>query len=253
VADAELVDEVRAWLQRHGYVLEMEVAQAVSAHAEWVWQGDHYNDVLTDKVREIDVWGLWIDPPKKDEVHSLSVFFECKSTTAPWILFAGSSEPEYAAGLAHYDDNCERCRALEAGISQAFQDWGVDAYAITQKRDPKGIDHAQEAVQQAVSSAIGKTGTRQLIAEGHHEELMTTISVPAVVTRSPLVICSLGQNGEVNLAVDDRAHIEVALRRGEAGFEKYSVFVMSFSALNDFLEKMTAVLPSSKRIRNSQS
>ncbi len=221
----------------------MEVAQAVTAHAEWVWQGDHYNDPLTDKVREIDVHGLWIDTPSQAEgIHSLSVFFECKSTTAPWILFAGSSEPEYAVGLAHYDDNCERCRALESGITHALLGWGVHAYAITQKREPKGVDHAREAVHQAVSAALGKTDAG-LAAEGHHEEYLTTFAIPAVVTRSPLVICSLGKEGEVNLTVADRALVEVAVRRGEEGYEKYSVFVMSASALDDFLGRMTAILP----------
>lgn len=243
MSDEALIGEVRTWLQRHGYVLEMEVAQAVAAHAEWVWQGDHYNDPLTDKVREIDVHGLWIGLATEEEgTHSLSVFFECKSTTAPWILFAGSSEPEYRVGLAHYDDDCQRCRALESGIARALQDWGVDAYAITQKRDPKGVDHAQEAVHQAVSAALGKTGAG-LAAEGHNDEYLTTFAIPAVVTRSPLVICSLGQGGDVNLTVADRALVEVAIRRGVEGYEKYSVFVMSVSALDDFLARMTAILP----------
>jgi hypothetical protein len=243
MADEPLVEEVRGWLQRHGYVLEMEVARAVSTHASWVWQGNYYTDPVTKKLREVDVWAVWPEPPRKEEQipHALSVFFECKSTTAPWILFAASSESRYSLPLVYFDDGCEKCEAMELGMSNRLKTWGRETYAITQKRDVnKGADHAHESVYQAVNSAVGMTGGGTTV-DGHHDMNFTSLAVPAVVTRSPLVICSLNESGEVDLQVTDRATIDVGVP-SETGYENYSVFVMSVSALDDFLQNMTAVM-----------
>jgi hypothetical protein len=55
VSDDEMLEDVRSWLDQHGYVLEMEVAQEFMSHCEYVIQGDQYIDPMTSKLRETDV------------------------------------------------------------------------------------------------------------------------------------------------------------------------------------------------------
>ena len=92
VTSDKIIQDVRSWLNQHGYVLEMEVAKALIPICSYVEQGEQYIDPITGKLRETDVFCSWRDPKHAPGTfHSLNMIVECKSTNAPWIAFFGGS------------------------------------------------------------------------------------------------------------------------------------------------------------------
>jgi hypothetical protein len=85
--------DVREWLAKQGYPLEMAVAGAFRAAGFEVAQSTFYTDPETDKPREIDVVA---SKDRMDEESWLRVTFvlECKSgKDHPWVLLGRPTRP----------------------------------------------------------------------------------------------------------------------------------------------------------------
>jgi len=208
---AGLEQEVRAWLDRNGYRLEMKVVQSLIPLARIVEQGGQYVDAETKLVREFDVQASWGLVGAESGLHSFSVLAECKNTQAPWVVFSGGDDWMWGAFLPTVgsESSCPTCVDVGDGVVaeavRGIDQWG---YAVTEKRNPdKGssTDHARDAVLSAASAAYSMVEafrqrpmpwTANESGPKYHNYMQV---VPAVVTTSPLFTCSLDERGEVLL------------------------------------------------------
>jgi hypothetical protein len=227
---------------------------------------------VTKKLRESDVLAIWFpDTPASPTVHAITVVFECKGSREPWVFFQGHSELEQGIGLPtrYTTPNCDICaKLLFAALDDVFGESNPKAYAVVQKRntekgrqksnqdkegqkpdpdkegqkpapDKDGPDHAWGAVQQVASAAVGLSTWSE--NQGHHERHAAELIIPVVVTKSPLVMCALGSDGEVSLRLSDKAQIGVALQGLPDDHEPVRVCVINRSALDDLLNRVTGV------------
>jgi hypothetical protein len=206
MSNDRVLEDVQSWLNQHGYVLEMEVARQLIPHCSDVAQGEQYIDPVTGKLRETDIFCSWGDRErlKKGTSHSLYLVIECKNTNAPWVAFFGGSEG--SGGVFPYliDGewvNCARCDEIDqplAGLGPGGN--APNAYSITEKRSDKSSrDHAREAVLAVTSASIAAVHD----AEQYRKSNLVHYSLrvfPIVVTKSPLVACSLNDSGDVILS-----------------------------------------------------
>lgn len=210
-ASVGLEQEVRAWLDRNGYRLEMKVAQSLIPLSHTVEQGGQYVDAATKQVREFDVRASWSLIGVESGLHFFSVVAECKNTRAPWVVFSGGIDWTWDTFLPvdGIDSSCPTCVDVGEGVvAEAVRNIDQWGYAVTEKRNPdKGSsnDHAREAVLSAASAAYSMVETfRQMPMPWRANEPGPkyhnyTQAVPVVVTTSPLFACSLDERGEVLL------------------------------------------------------
>lgn len=202
--DETLLGDVRKYLERGGYVLEMEVARTIST--EWrqsgVEQSYRYTDPVTGTEREGDIYArLFIGGRLAELAHDLELLIECKRTESPWIAFVGNGDPWGAGFRAEGTPatGCDLCRYLASGFSP-HTDARATAYAIVEKRnsDKRSRDHAYEAVQQAASALVA-TFPKTASFSGEHSPLEVAFGHALVVTTSPLVTCRLDHTGALQL------------------------------------------------------
>ncbi len=96
MADKKSLEEnLEEWLEKQGYPLEMEVAEAFQDAKFTVSLADVYEDFETHEPREIDVTALrWSD---ENQLAMLQVCYriECKQTRdKPWIIFISRAQPD---------------------------------------------------------------------------------------------------------------------------------------------------------------
>jgi len=236
--DADLLVDVRAWLEGRGYVLEMRVAQLLSGRRIEVDQGYAYTDVETKKDREGDISALVDIDTEDDHWHMLDLLIECKSTNDPWIGFRGDKwgNGPWTAG-SYMDLDCALCETMLVRFAHLRRK-AAPVYSLTEKRNGTAKDHAYEAARQATSAALGKYSESKL--DGHEDaSIISILVVPIVVTTSPLVLCSLDENGEVTLESVDRMNVTVArLDTPEPGADGLEVLVVRERALEALVEDL---------------
>ena len=164
MSNDKVLEDVRSWLDQHGYVLEMEVARAMIPHCQYVAQGEQYVDPVTGKLRETDVFCSWGTAKRSAPgiYHALDMVIECKSTNAPWVAFFGGSKyiesglfPYLMTGNWSCCHLCDEIEALLLGLGPGID--APDAYSITEKRSDRSTrDHAREAGLAVTSAAIAK-------------------------------------------------------------------------------------------------
>ncbi len=75
-------------LTRSGYPLEMRVAAlARRSGANAVEQSRFYEDLASQKIREIDVVATWLASNGPNAHGQVSLVIECKDKPRPWVLF----------------------------------------------------------------------------------------------------------------------------------------------------------------------
>lgn len=200
----EMLQDVQSWLSQNGYVLEMEVAQAFLPSCSQVTQGRQYIDPVSNKLRETDVFCCW-NVYGSSGPHVVEMAIECKSTTSPWIAFFGASKEanemaRYPSQITAKSPDCRECREL-----RSFYDIGPGkstpiAYSITEKKSAKSDkDLARDAVLAVTSAAVG------ILREVENDQPGSTAHysyriLPVVITKSPIVACSLAGDSEIGLS-----------------------------------------------------
>lgn len=244
--ESALLASVREWLERGGYVLELEVARALNRWGAVVDQGYHYTDPVSGKDREGDL-RAWVPlNPGSDgdgPLHRLQLFIECKATNAPWIFFVGEASGAIGPWQPgrNTQNSCGICESTLAAVWEMGRAQHV-AYAVTEKHNASAADHAYQAVQQVTSSVIA-----EYIEDIHwagHDTLLgetTDVAMPVVVTTSPLIACALDYSGGVTLREVDRILIratrtEVPAERGDG----IHVAVVRAAALESLLGDVKA-------------
>lgn len=206
--DDNLLDDVKQWLDRNGYRLELATARTLMKYSPVsIDQGAQYVDPNTGVLREIDVVASWGKIGSKKSWHMSHVYVECKNTTSPWIGFLRAEDDAGSIPDYGYVGGCETCTQLGSEIG-AWARIGTreHAYAVVEKRNPeKGSrDLAREAVL-SVASAV-RSAQHWILAEHAREkeeyddqDHRFDSCIPVVVTTSPLFACSLDANGDVTL------------------------------------------------------
>jgi hypothetical protein len=200
--------DVATWLEQGGYVLELEVARKVhAASPSNLIQGFHYSDPETGLEREGDVRARFTIGTSGSTLHVLDLVIECKSTTSPWVFFVGHRGLLTTwTPVFQPDDRCPICSEMSFGVERFGYGAGPDAYALAQKRAKNAQDHAYQAVQQ-VASAVLAHYTEADLPQRHEPNTLMSMAVPTVVTRSPLVTCRLGDDGQIQLRSVERAAV----------------------------------------------
>jgi hypothetical protein len=238
--EASVIADVRGWLEGGGYVLEMRVARALARRHIGVDQGFAYTDPETGKEREGDISAMIDVDTDDDHWHMLDLVIECKNTTAPWVGFHGEKwgNGPWTAG-SYMDPKCDLCDAMLHAF-QELRRTAPSVYALTEKRlrSAKTKDHAYESVRQVSSAMLGKYGESRW--DGHPDtSVVTVLGVPVVVTQSPLIMCTLGDAGGVELASVDRMNVTVPrLDLPEAASDGMEVLVVREAAFDSLVKEL---------------
>jgi hypothetical protein len=244
--DDKVLQDVRSWLSQHGYVLEMEVARELIPHCSYVAQGEQYVDPVTGKLREIDIFCSWGGAKDKIGVHhSVEMVIECKNTTAPWVAFFGGSPSVEGGILPNLVDgkewmDCIRCDEIQTPLFDLAHAAGASiAYAITEKKNEKGgKDLAREAVLSVTSASIAHVHAAEEFREASPVHYSLNV-LPLVVTKSPLVACSLSESGDVNLSHIDRCRVFSTHEKWDS--LPIGVFVINIEVFRRFVTEIASM------------
>lgn len=238
-----LLDDVRAWLERGGYVLEIEATERLSLlNPSSVEQAYHFKDPITGADREGDVRAFYVIEGDENYDHGVMVFAECKDTTAPWVFFVGGQSAEHRSPLMATDRaHCPHCLVLDQRIYAETRS-SACAYAVTEKRTKENSrDHAYIAVQQAASALVAEYGSGT--DDGHEDETFASAGFAIVVTRSPLVECGLDIHGKLHLHEARTSTVIVPrldLPDAESGGHGIAVTVTHLDSIHDVLGPLLA-------------
>jgi hypothetical protein len=236
--DGGVAEAVREWLEQGGYVLEMRVARALVERGLSVDQGYHYQDPVTHKEREGDLTAMMSVEINDDHWHMLDLTIECKSSGSPWIGFIGSSGGNGPWTASHYmDPHCDLCMSMLEGSAE-LRRHAMNVYALTEKRSGTSKDHAYEALQQVVSSVLGRYKSEGF--DGHPDsDIISILAVPIVVTTSPLFACHLDEAGDVAVQQVDRLTVSVPrMQLPDSESEGVEVTVVHADALDALLSDL---------------
>lgn len=243
----ETLTNVREWLERGGYVLEMEVARRLMRRTNLVSQGEVYTDPVTGSEREIDVTAVFLradSSPGEDKgtgrLHGLRLVIECKNTTAPWIGFVGhgGGNGGWIPSSSMDPDSCDVCNHMtELPWEMALRCPHV--YSVTEKRAKNTPDHAHAGTKQVTSAILAEYGghDEQIHERGHDDsQAIPCLAVPVVVTTSPLILCELDAKGQVNLTPTGRMFVGVAGYQLPDEATETEVWLVNISDFEDFLD-----------------
>lgn len=201
-----LESQVRDWLLRQGYPLEMEVARQFQVAGAHVIQSEYYTDTQTGESREVDVVAWWQDNFDSITIR-LNLTIECKSSKdKPWVLFG--SHDGRLAGPARVS---QRAASELAGLAlrilgrqreiqdlPIFQLPEVPAYSLTQAMTTgKDICYGAISSVAAAVAAQAREPDHHIGMLGNHNFI--NILIPVVVTDAKLFIATLAEDSSVDI------------------------------------------------------
>lgn len=203
--------QVKNWLEKQGYPLEMLVAQGFrEMNADIIGQSKFFIDPETDKPREIDVLAGWNRMDKVAGSIELTVtfFVECKSQQKnPWVIFSSGrtySSYSFYFPITHSGRRLFRSELLDkAEFSRMAIMQRAMGYGVTQAFESK-VDVPYQALMSSTKSAIA-----QILESNTYEEkypldrtpfdFSIDVTIPVVVTDATLFECHLDENNIPNL------------------------------------------------------
>lgn len=102
----EFHKNIKNWLYKSGYDLEMKVAQKFSNADFHISQPYFYEDLNTKKIREIDIWSS--KSKKQNNINvRINYIIECKNAKQkPWVVFKSDHRSKFfqdpRAEMSHY-------------------------------------------------------------------------------------------------------------------------------------------------------
>lgn len=234
VSNEALHKKLRKWLEKQGYTLEMQVAQAFSSVGFEVAISQYYFDPNSDKLREIDVVAS-ISREFENISIAVDVLIECKYASQPWIVFTSQKKLgpySYFSRVLRGKYDVFRWKSyptLQARlISKILSSLGPDrikeyapflvpesvGYRVTESLRTDGNDPAYSALLQVTNSVQahdikGEEIYRRMIDDiegqdysaGNYDDLYisSSISIPIIFIRGKLFECYLSADGEINL------------------------------------------------------
>ncbi|HVK22236.1 MAG TPA: hypothetical protein VM677_12845 [Actinokineospora sp.] len=231
--------EIAKWLLRTGYPFEMSVAKEFRARVDATEQAVYVVDAETNKPREVDVVATRHGPTLTGW-HSFKFIVECKSNTAPWVVFVekhDQMEPfslgdwlKFTPSRGDADMECEMLTRA-GGVDVPLWETRTPGYGIVCKKNEdkpsQGGDDAYDAVRKAAASALS------VVATAPGASMHRIHAIPVVIKVGSIFECWLDDRGEI--AGQEVNGSSVAVYMGEAGY--VAVHVWSASALTDLVAK----------------
>ena len=194
-----MIPKVREWLEKQGYSLEMRAASAFRKAGLEVRQSSYYIDPETAKPREMDVEAIstsflgYVD---------IRFFVECKSGDKPWVLLCS---PDTLRNYNRFFAFCamsRRCREvlteedLGSGLIHRYP-WlstydVIAAYSLRQAFSSE-LDSAYAAAMNVIKACHYHVAAQYTPPSHLH------FAFPVIVVDTPLIRCTLGANGEIEL------------------------------------------------------
>lgn len=203
VVDDDLLDGIRAWLDKSGRVLELRAARTLGQAGAVVQSSFTYTDPNSGTRREGDVLARFAWTGQEDIPCSLTAVVEVKSGTKhPWVAF--------------YDRSLTRRGDLDSwvyfahgpfvGITEPLLDrwYGEEPFDVRQVAThtvaahvaDTGKNHANDAVRQVLSAC---EAVKQRYIQRQGTDRVGLVVLPVIVTNAPLVRCSLDAKDEVHI------------------------------------------------------
>jgi hypothetical protein len=191
----DMITNVRNWLEKTGFSLELRTASAFRAAGFQVKQSGYYTDPETNKAREIDVEAVSSSVMGAVEVKFI---VECKSNQNPWILLCSNE------ALANYH-RADAFAAMSRESRAIFVDRFVDlmdkfswlrkdrviaGYALRQAFSEKDKDLAYSAAVNVAKASHSRVAKQQPPFR---------FIFPVIVVDTPLLRCGLNDRGEIEL------------------------------------------------------
>ncbi len=224
-SESGTVQQVRTWLRKTGYSVELRTAAAFQAQRLAVEAARYYLDRDGETLREIDVvatgWQTKGTPAAAATLEVVHVV-ECKGASGhPWVAFLGDNR------FSRDEDVLETMRIDRRGgtLDHRNGEYTVNGLAVV------GLHHAPlltwtDRTAYSVTETGGKPGqsynaVRQVLSavDGYARDMpdrtdreVVRVTIPIVVTAAPLVTCRLDEDGDVVLEEVDRVLLAGRLR-----------------------------------------
>ncbi|HWR17974.1 MAG TPA: hypothetical protein VN577_24310 [Terriglobales bacterium] len=196
---AMMQDEVRNWLEKQGYPLEMRAASLFKQAGFEVRQSWYYPDAETGKSRELDI--LVRDP---DFIGIVDIEFaiECKAIKKPWLVLSTSETVSYNRAFS-FAITSEAARRFVCSPERIH--WFLDNLAWFSKDDLTGyslrqsFSDGQEDIPYATGMSVLKAAHCRLEKAPRPKCPKFQFIFPVIVIDSPLLRCWLGGNGQLEM------------------------------------------------------
>jgi len=235
----DLTSKIHAWLDKHGYPLEMRVARAFRDAGFEVSSSEYYIDRDEQKPREIDVLAS-LSTTMQGLQFQITYVVECKSPKdSPWVCFRSNDRArESSVGFLSRLATREARRALielsvrpDVTTTQLLGLPDQHAYGVTNALKENNKDIPYGAIRAARGAAEALVAYIDRMQAPPEPISYASIVFPLLVTSAPLFTASLAPSGDVEVR---EAEHETILR---VGFDTpYAIVeVVTSSALPKFI------------------
>jgi hypothetical protein len=238
-------ENIKTWLKKQGYPLEMRVAREFKRAGFMVEMATYYKDDEGNKFREIDIVASRVGWADKDRKIFFDIHYTCEckhSEDKPWVLFRSNSEAKSP------DENEIACKHATTAGHMALLALSIDevtknnsllrrgdrpGYGVTRALDGQS-DIAYKAVMSAVKAASSLA--RQTDEEWNKESIrVIRIFFPLVVTTGRLFSCQLSEDPEISL--DEITEGSFRFKNPEAGEQQSIIEIVTEAGLEVYLRR----------------
>jgi hypothetical protein len=245
----KLIQEIRGWLDKQGYPLEMQVARTLREIGFEVSSSEYYLDPDDQKPREIDVIAT-LQKTMGRTKFEIAYTVECKlSKNKPWVCFCSTASRRrdpHIGFAARYttiqarDVMTELSRTHDDTTGELFRVPENHAYSVINAFKENGVDLPYQAILAAHKAAQAFiTHYDRIQAVPQRVKVWTVcIAFPLVVVNAPIFNCRLDNNGEIELF---QTEFQTVLKTG-FGSSYTVVEIVSASALKTILESRAKLI-----------
>jgi hypothetical protein len=263
-------EKILSWLSKHGFPLEMRVAQKMTERSFHVTQSAYFNDFETGTPREIDLLSrlyAFYEPAKELAISEVEIFcaVECKASASPWVVFRQTEASSWST------DRCISSKVGKSLVQKASKALRGSSMEVLGKRAGYGAreafaenDRAFSALMSAIKASEATIRGADQIEELIREEgddlinVYSAIAFPVVLISAPLFECTLDDSGHPKLEAANLSSVVLRYPRAREGAAQgVVVYIVTEAALPIFMDgvfeylqllkpSLGAVLPTNK-------
>lgn len=240
----ELRINIKNWLAKSGYPLEMHVARSFLRSGYTVSQSDFYEDHEENKLREIDVTALKWDEVGDSVRFQISCRIECKLTSShPWVLFNSVDQSDRHPFFNFLIPDTYKALLVEALKEPKVSDRLNKNVLLNPGRVGSGLIQAfsnenNDQTYKAINSAVKSSVARAMDFNGELQKVSgkyyTGISFPTIVLDGRLFESQLEEDDEISLTEVKYGFLIWKARNPLHMFPL--VYVVTKSAIDEFVD-----------------
>lgn len=205
---SDKLKNIRSWLNKNGYPLEMKVAKILKEKGFEIGQSILYKDNETGKYRETDIIAH-ITKNINNVWFNLTFVFECKKTIEkPWVAFINKTEEKNLTNTPPIFGSRNAQLLFQQIIKNnnyrsptIFPDLKKYAYNLVSSHN-ENKDLAYNAMQSVLKA------TDYLVTKSNESNKMfCNIYIPIIVIEGSLIEASLDQNNEIELCEINKSYV----------------------------------------------